>query len=168
MRYHFVHAIDTDLESFWNEVYFDPEFNRALYLSHLQYSFYRVLEERTDADGTRHRRIECSPKVDIPPSARKIIGEATSYVEVGRFDPAARRYRIDVIPAFGGDKLKTSTEIWGESMGAKRIERHATGDANVKMFGLGGLIESLIEKQAREIHEKSADFTNQWIRDKGF
>jgi len=165
MRFEFTHTIDTDLETFWR-VYFDPEFNRALYLDHLRFSTYRVLEEREDAAG-RHRRVECAPKVELPAAVRKLFGDSTGYIENGHFDASTRRYRVDAVPNFGGEKLKTSNEVWAEAAGAKRTSRHARGEAQVKVFGLGSVIEGLIEKQARQIYDESAVFMNRWIREKG-
>jgi hypothetical protein len=167
MRYNFTHIIETDAATFWNRVYFDPEFNRELYLTHLRFSTYIVSEDRLGDDGTRHRRVECVPKIDLPGPIRSMFGDGTGYVEVGRFDPKTQHYHIGVIPKLGGEKIKTTSEIWVQAEGSNRIVRHATGEAQVKVFGLGGTIEGMIEKQAREMHEKSAEFTNRWIRSKG-
>ena len=58
MHYSHRHTIESDVETFW-KLFFDPDFNRALYLEHLKFTTYRVLEDQLAPDGTRQRRIEC-------------------------------------------------------------------------------------------------------------
>jgi hypothetical protein len=40
-------------------------------------------------------------------------------------------------------------------------------DITVKIFGVGGAIESFIERTTRDSFEKAAIFTNEFIREKG-
>ena len=167
MRYTIKQTIETDSDTFWNKLFFDTEFNRSLFVDFLGFTTYRVLEERTDPDGTRHRRVECAPKVELPAAARKIFGDKLGYIEVGRFDPVARRYYVEAIPNVSADKVKTSTEIWLEPVGDKRVERIVNVDNSVKMFGLGTLLEGFVEQQTRDSYSRGAEFTNRWIREKG-
>ena len=83
MRYTQDHLIETDVEKFW-ELFFDPEFNRALYLDHLKFTTFHVVEDVKAADGSRQRRIECVPKIDVPAPARAFFGNSAGYTEVGR------------------------------------------------------------------------------------
>lgn len=168
MRYTIKHTIETDLETFWSKLFFDPEFNRSMFLDHLGFTSYRVLEDRTDPDGTRHRRVESTPKVELPAPARKLFGDNLSYTEVGRFDPSTKHYFVDALPPkVAGDKVKTTSEIWAEPVSDKRIERIVTVDCSVKVFGLGTLLEGIIEQQTRDNYAKAAEYTNRWIREKG-
>lgn len=171
MRYTIKHLIDTDIDTFWNKVFFDPEFNRALFIEALGFTTYNVLEDKRDADGTIHRRIECVPKVELPAAARKIFGHSAGYTEIGTFDPKTRKYTVDVIANMAADKIKTKSEIWVEpratpgTLGDKRVERVVTVDNTVKVFGLGTLLEGFIEQQTRDSYNRGADFTNRWIKE---
>jgi hypothetical protein len=167
VRYTIKQTIETDIDTFWNKLFFDAEFNRSMFVDHLGFTLYKVLEERTDPDGTRHRRVECTPKVELPGPARKVFGDGFSYVEVGRFDPGTRRYTVQVLPKVAADKIKTSSEIWVEALGEKRCERVVSIDNSVKVFGIGTLLEGYVEQQTRDLYAKSAEFTNRWIREKG-
>jgi len=167
VRYTIKHTIETDVDSFWSRLFFDTEFNRALFQDFLGFTTYRVLEEHTDPDGAIQRRVECAPKVELPAPVRKIFGDGVGYVEVGRYDPKLKKYFVEVVPKVGGDKVKTTTEIWTEALGDKRCERVVTVDSTVKVFGLGTFIEGFIEQQTRDLYARAADFTNRWIRDKG-
>ena len=167
MRYTIKHTIETDIDTFWNKVFFEPEFNRRLFTEHLGFTSYQVLEDRTDPDGVRHRRVECVPKVELPAPARKVFGDNLGFVEVGRYDPAVKRYYVQVLPKTGGDKIKTATEIWVEPTGDKRCERIVSVDNSVKIFGIGTLIEGFIEQQTRDSYAKGAEYTNRFIREQG-
>jgi hypothetical protein len=169
VRYTIKHTIETDADTFLNQLFFDSEFNRALFQDGLGFTTYNVLEDSRDPDGTIRRRVEATPKIELPAPARKIFGDSAGYTEIGRFDPAARRYYIEVIPKakVAADKVKTATEIWVEARGDKRCERLVQVDNTVKVFGLGTLIEGFIEQQTRDQYAKAAEFTNQWIRAKG-
>jgi len=167
VRYTIKHTIETDIDTFWNKVFFDPEFNRSMFVDHLGFTTFNILEDRTDPDGTRHRRVECTPKVEMPAAARKIFGDSFGYTEVGHFDPVAKRYHVQVLPKVGADKSKTTTEIWAEARGEKRLERIVTVDNSIKVFGLGTLLEGFVEQQTRDSYAKAAEFTNRWLKEKG-
>ena len=167
MRYTIKHTIETDLETFWSKLFFDAEFNRAMFVEGLQFTTYEVLEDAHDPDGTVRKRVECSPKIELPAAARKIFGNSVGYTEIGRYDPKLKKYFADVVPKVAADKVKTTSETWAEARGDKRCERIVQVDTTVKVFGLGTLLEGFIEQQTREQYAKSAEFTNRWIRDKG-
>lgn len=170
MRYTIKNTIETDIDTFWNKVFFDAEFNRALFVECLGFTTYNVLEDKREADGTIRRRIECVPKVELPAAARKIFGQSAGYTEVGVFDPKTRKYTVDAIANMAADKIKTKSEIWVEprgNPGDKRIERVVTVDNTVKVFGLGTLLEGFIEQQTRDSYNRGADFTNRWIKERG-
>jgi hypothetical protein len=166
MQYKLSHNIETGLDTFWS-LFLDPEFNRKLYLEHLKFTEYNVLEDSVANDGTRVRRVQCLPKIDIPPAAKAFFGNSAGYTEVGRFDPVARRYAMEVSPAFGGDKVKMSGQIWAEPVGPRQVTRHVTGEVTVKIFGLSKLIEKVTQQQSHDTYQKSAEFTNHWIEAKG-
>ena len=167
MRYTIKHTFNTDADTFWNKIFFDADYNKALFEEHLKFSTYRVLEQTTAPDGAVHRRVECVPPVELPAVAKKIFGESVSYIEDGRFDPKQRRFNAEVLPKVGGDKIHTRVVMYTEPRGDKRIERVADVDSSVKIFGVGGVLEAFMEKQMRASYDSAADFTNKWIADKG-
>ena len=167
MRYTIKHTIDTDVDTYFAKVFFDPEFNKTLFLDHLAFTNYKLLDERTEPDGMIHRRVDCTPKVELPAAARKIFGDSVGFIEIGRFDPTQKKYFVQVQPRMAGDKIKTTSEIWAEPRGEKSCERIVVTDNTVKVFGLGTLIEGFIEQQTRDMYARAADFTNRWIKEKG-
>lgn len=167
MRFTIRHTFDIDEDTFWGKLFFDPAYNEALFQDYLKFNVYRVLELDHRDDGTVIRRTECAPPVEVPAAARKVIGDTTSYVEEGRFDPKTKRFTVQVLPKVGGDKIKTQVTMWVEPRGDKKIERIAEVDNSVKVFGVGKLIEGFIEKQTRGTYDSAADFTKRWIAEKG-
>jgi hypothetical protein len=167
VRYTIKHTIETDAETYLGKLLFDAEFNRSLFLDYLGFTTWRIVEDNIDPDGTRHRKVESTPKVELPAAARKIFGDSVGYTEVGRWDPKDKKYYVQVFPNVAGDKIKTTSEVWVEPTGDKRCERVVSVDNSVKVFGIGGLIEGIVEQQTRDLYAKAAEYTNRWIREKG-
>jgi hypothetical protein len=167
MRYTIRHTFDTDEGTFWGKIFFDPAYNEALFLKHLGFQSYKLLELDKQPDGSVKRRVECSPKVEIPAAVKKVIGDSASYTETGRFDPKTRRFSVEVQPRVAGDRIKTKVTMWVEPRGEKKIERVVEVDSTVKVFGVGGMVEKLIEQQTRASYDAAAAFTNRWIAERG-
>jgi len=168
VRYKIQHLFNTDEATFWDKIFFDPEYNEALFAKHLGFNPYRVLEHVTQPDGTILRRVECAPPIEIPAIARKALGDSAAYVEEGRFDPRTRRFSVKVIPRMAADKLKSTALMWLEPRGDKKVERFVEIENEVKVFGVGKVLEAFIEKQTREVYDEASAFTNDWIAKKGF
>jgi len=167
VRYTISHVFDTDADTFWGRLFFDPAYNEALFAGHLKFNQYRVLELDREPDGSIHRRVECAPPIELPAVAKKIVGDSTSYVEDGRFDPKTKRFAVEVVPRVGADVIKTHVTLRVEPRGDKRIERFADVDNTVKVPIAGRLVEAFIQKQTQLVYDSAAEFTNRWIRDKG-
>jgi Protein of unknown function (DUF2505) len=165
MSYTVKHIIDTDVEGFWR-MFFDVEVARAMLREFGSPGTFEILEERTDEQGLLHRRIECRSNVELPSLAKKLVGDGT-YTEVGCFDGNGelKRYSAECIPKVNADKFKTSFEVVAHPIdGGKRVERHITTSNTVKVFGIGGMVEGLLERGQREAHEQSAKFANKWLQ----
>jgi hypothetical protein len=166
VRYTISHVFEIGADGFWDKLFFDPEYNQALFADHLKFNTYRVLELDKRPDGSVHRRVECAPPIELPAVAKKVVGDSTSYVEDGQFDPKTRRFSVVVVPKVGADKIKTRVTLWVEPRGDERVERFAEVDNSVNVFGIGKLVEAFIEKQTRVTYDAAAAFTNAWIKQK--
>lgn len=161
------HTFNTDIGSYWPKVFFDPEYNERLYKDALAFAFYDVLEQKEEPGGVITRRMRTEPKSDAPIIVKKLIGDSLRYTESGRFDPAKKRWAYNIVPSKLADKIHIAGEFWVEPRGDKSIERYCDCDIQVRIFGVGGAVESFIEKTTRENYEKAARFTNDFIREKG-
>jgi hypothetical protein len=168
MQFTVKHNLETDSDTFWDKIFFDDEYNRSLFLDYLRFSDYRVLSLEREDNGTIRRRLEIAPRVEIPKAIKKVLGDSANYVEEGSFDPIAKKWNFVVIPHVASNKIKTHGEMWVEARGEKRVERICVINTEVKVFGIGRLVEEIIEKQTRSSYDQAAVFTNKWIRDKGF
>jgi hypothetical protein len=161
--YTVTHKIETDVDSFWN-AFLDPQLVRALMDDLKEYAGYEVVEERRDESGNFHRRLQCWTKLEIPAIAQKFVGDG-KYAEVGVFDNAKKRYKAQYLPNQNSDKIRTDFEIYARPIGdGTHCERVIEVDNTVKIFGIGGMLASLLERTQREVHQHSADFTNHWLR----
>jgi len=163
MGYSVNHVIDTDVEGLWR-LFFDVELARAMLKAFGNVGSFEILEETTDAQGRRHRRIECRSNVELPGFITKLVGDG-SYTEVGCFDPSIKRYSAQCVPKRGADKFSTSFEITARPLeNGSRCERQITTENKIKVFGIGSMLEGLLERAQRDAHNQSANFINDWIR----
>jgi Protein of unknown function (DUF2505) len=162
MSYTVKHIIYIDVDGLWR-LFFDLDVARAMLREFGNPGTFEILEERTDEQGLLHRRIECRSNVELPSFAKKLVGDGT-YTEVGCFDGKLKRYSAECIPKVNADKFKTSFEITAHPLdGGRRCERQITTHNSIKVFGIGGMIEGLLERGQREAHDQSAKFVNKWI-----
>lgn len=162
------HTFNTDLDTYWSKIFFDAEYNTRLYKEVLQFPTFEILELKEQPDGSRIRRLKIEPKADIPGPVKKIFGDAIIYLESGRFDPAAKRWTYKVETTKMADKINIGGEFWAEPRGEKKIERICQVSCDVSIFGIGGLVEGVIEKTTLDSYEKAYAFTNKFIAEKGY
>ena len=166
MRFTIRHTVDTDVDSFW-EMFFAEDYNEAMFTGALNFSVYRVLSLTREDDGSVARRTENAPPLELPPAVKRVLGDMSTYIEEGRFNASSKRWTADVKPSTMADKIRTHVEVWCEPRGDKRCERIAEVETTVKVFGIGKVMEKIIEQQTRQAYDQSAVFTNKWIADKG-
>ncbi len=86
-----VHEFACTPERFWR-LFFDPEFNAALYRDGLRVEGYAVLASR-ETEEEIQRTITGRPQLKIPAAAQKFVGDRLSFTEEGRFDKRDGRYQ---------------------------------------------------------------------------
>lgn len=165
-RFTLRHTFPTDIDTFWTKVFFELDYNRGLYAA-LKYKVWEQLERRDEPDGTIHRRARLEPSFDVPALLKKVIGDGVSYVETGRYDPKSRRWAFEIVPSKMPDRVKTTGEYWVDARGAKEVERSCAVSIDASIFGIGGALESYLEKTTRESYEVAARFTREWLAARG-
>jgi Protein of unknown function (DUF2505) len=159
------HEIQCDEETFW-KIFFDKDFNAALYKEGLAFPDYSVLELK-ESDKEIFRRVKVTPKMDAPAPVAKVLGSSFSYVEEGTFDRAAKIYRWKSIPSQMAEKVKTDGDVRAQPAGDGKVTRLSKFNYEAKIFAIGGLVESSIEKSLRSGWDKSAVFFNDWLKKRG-
>ncbi len=161
------HTFDCSEDAFWGKLFFDEEYNRRMYYDALNFPLWREISS-DDRGDELIRIIECEPNLgDLPGAIKKVIGDNLRYREEGHYDKASRRYRLKIIPSRLADKMGVEGELFTESAGDGKCKRIFTAKINVKIFGVGTMIEKRLVSDLRRSYDVGAGFTVDYIREKG-
>lgn len=161
------HTFDVDADTFWRETFMNDEFNKDLYVNHLGFTMYDVVEKREEAGGVLYKKVRTAPKAEAPGPVKKLLGDSLTYVEEGRFDPATKRYEFTITPSTLADKIAIRGEFWVEPRGDAKCERFTKTDVDVRIFGVGKIVEGFVEKTTKDSYDKAAARTRAYLREKG-
>jgi hypothetical protein len=153
-------------ETFWQDVFFNPEYQERLYLEGLACDSVELKENTKDEMNRRARRLVFRQKIDAPAPIRKLFGEETTMEERGQFDPQTKRWRFEMIPDRMPDKVRITGETWVEPAGADKVERICSVDFSVSIFGIGSLVEKFMASATADSYVKQAAFTRAFISEK--
>lgn len=163
----FEHTYECSEDTFWNQIFFDEDYNRRLYLEGLRFHEWREIERQDQGEALR-RTVEVVPRIgDLPGPLKKVVGDGIRYKEIGNYDKNRRRYRIEVVPNSLADKLSVTGELFTEPLGEARCRRVFQGDVTAKIFGIGGMLEKRLIEDMQKSYARGAEFTNGYIREKG-
>lgn len=151
-------------EHFFDAMFFDPAYNEALYRQGLGFEQMQILEDVVADDGARTRRMRVKPKLDAPRAVRKLIGDALTYEEHGRYDPATRRWATRIVTSKLADRIQITTDVTTEARGDSECVRVADFVFSVRVLGAGRVFEQFIARTMRENYDKAARFSNEWLR----
>jgi hypothetical protein len=160
-------VFNTDVDTYWSRIFFDPEYNERLYKEGLDFAGYELIELTGEPGERRTRKLRTEPKSDAPAVVRKLIGDSLTYTETGQWDPAKKLWTYSIVTSKLADRLRIGGRLWAEPKGDKKMERVAEIEIEVKILVGSGTIEKFIEKTTRESYVKATAFTNQFIADKG-
>ena len=153
-------------ETFW-AAFLDESYLNALYLEELECRAFAVIEI-----GDTSRKLRIVPKMKLPAPVAKLIGDSFAYEDHGTLDRAKNEWTWRMVqPANLDPKSKPRKDVV-TMHGTVRIE--ATDDGHcrrtdnfsieAKIFGLGGLIESSIEKELQSARAKEYAFLTRWLQ----
>jgi hypothetical protein len=135
----------------FRQVYYSEEFNKSVAEA-------VKLKERTQEeyvrlpDGKERRRVRVVPRVNLPSSLQKLLnGRPLHYEETTVFDPKTRSATFDVDSAAADAVKVTGLAQFIEETGGMRVRFE--GEARVKVFGLGALIERYIVGEVKGRYE---------------
>lgn len=154
---------------FWR-VYLDPAYLRGLYLGELGYKALDVLEVTESS-----RKMRVVPRLNMPGPIESLLGDSFAYEDHGTLDRAKNEWTWSMVqPKVLDPRAKPRKEVV-TTRGVLRVV--ATGERQCrrtdelviesKIFGLGGLIESSAEKEARAAWDKEYPFLTRWIEKLG-
>lgn len=152
-------------ETFW-AVFLDESYLNALYLEELECPAFAVIEI-----GETSRKLRIVPKMKLPAPVAKLIGESFAYEDHGTLDRATHEWTWRMVQPANLDPKSKPRKDAVTMQGTIRVE--ATGDGQcrrtddfsieAKMFGLGSLLESTIEKELQSARAKEYAFLTRWV-----
>lgn len=160
----FDHTFACDVDTFWDRIFFDPDFNRAMFKDHLGFPEWNATVKEDTAEA-RKQIVVVRPPIggDIPAAVKRAIGDNFGYEEHGTFDKKTKRYSVEVKPNIAADKAQVKGEVWLEKIDDNKCRRLARFTIDVKIMMVGKVIEDQIAKNMSQSFDKGADFTNEWI-----
>jgi len=162
-----VHQLPCSAEVFWGTLFFDPEFNRRLFLEHLRFPAWRVAEQR-DSETLLERTVEVTPPSgDLPAPLKAVLGAGLSYRERGRYDKRAQSYSMTAVPSVLSDRLGVSGELSCKTIGEGRSERLFVAKVEARVFAVGGLLEKRIVSDLQSNYDGSAVFIERYLTETG-
>jgi hypothetical protein len=103
-------------------------------------------------DGKERRRVRVVPRVALPAVVQKLLnGRPISYEEITVFNPATRSATF-AVESVAGDTVRVTGEArFTEAPEGVRLRFE--GEAEVKVFGLGGFIERYLVREVKTRYE---------------
>ena len=152
-------------DTFWAS-FFDESYLRALYLEELESRAFDVL-----AISDASRKLLIVPKMKLPAPVAKLIGDSFAYEEHGTLDRATNEWTWRMVQPANLDPKSKPRKDAVTMHGTVRIEPSGEGHCRrtdsftveAKIFGLGGLIESSIEKELQSARAKEYAFLARWL-----
>lgn len=157
-KFTITHEVACNVESFWNH-FLDKDLTTKFYLEVLGYPEYQVLEQSENDTEILRKAIQ-KPKANMPGPVAKLMGTGFSYAEEGHFNKASQIWRWRLQPSTLADKLRIEGTLRVTSLGDTRMRYSTEIEIEAKVFGIGGLIESVFEKNMREESDAYAVFLN--------
>ncbi len=163
MHFEVRNVYNVSKDVFWDKIFFDERYNREAYLEGLGFAHFEIIDFEKNDDGSLERKLSLEPNVEIPDLLRKVIGQRVRYVEHGHFDPSTGRWQYRVIPSQVPDKVEIQGTIWLDKITDHSVERVCECDVNVRILGLGKMVEKLIVETTKAHYDRIYGFTQKYI-----
>jgi hypothetical protein len=109
----------------------------------------KQVEHLVQPDGHERTRTRVVPNVGLPSTVQALLkGQAISYDEIVVYDPSTQRASFS-IRSVAGKTVQVNGEIhFIEEPSGVRL--HFSGEARIKIFGLGAMLERFLVKEVTE------------------
>jgi hypothetical protein len=155
------HEIDCTPERFWG-VFFDEDFTRAMIVDGLDFARCDIdpVQERGDK---RTRTMRVTPKLDVPAAVERLLGSALTYTEDGTYLVSKQLWTYTLRLSVLSDRIRMGGKLRVEPKGEDRCLRVSDLWCEVKILGVGKMVERAAEKNMRDGWNKSATWMNGWL-----
>jgi Protein of unknown function (DUF2505) len=164
-RFRMTHRMECDVDTFWT-TFFDQTFNARVF-SDMGFPSFRVAAQTHEGDAIR-QRLEITPQVRLPNAVKKVLGDRFSYVEEGVFDKSAKVYRFTFLPPPGmrGDRATGGGIMTAEHGPDGTTDRIIEMNFDVRIFGIGGMLEGAAERAAQDVYGAHARASNAYFAER--
>lgn len=154
------HPLRCSVDRFWT-LFFDPAFTREMIVDGLGFASCDIDPIR-DEGAIRRRDMRVTPKLDLPAAVAKLLGPRLGYTEHGRYTVATQSWSYDLILSVLSERIRMGGTVTVDGEG-DRCTRHSKLWVEVRILGLGGLVERAAEKNMRDGWNKAAEWVNGWL-----
>lgn len=157
------HRLDCTPERHW-ELFWDPEWNEKLIVEGLGFMSC-ACDKAVDDGDTRRRQMLVTPKINVPAAVAKLLGPKLAYTEKGVFTKAAQKWTFDTLLSVLTDTIRMGGAVTIRDDGDGVCTRVTELWTDVKIFGIGKLVERAAERNLRDGWAESARWVNGWLAD---
>jgi len=144
----------------YEALYFDEAFNTALCKS---VKLARTLEKRELKDGRLQRVVRIAADRELPATVAKVIGASRiEYAEHLDYRMGSYHGLWKTISSVLTEKVD-SHGTFGFATTRDGVMRVVEGEVNVKIFGIGGVIERFIVADVERSYDDAAHYTQKWL-----
>ena len=160
------HDFECSEKAFW-DTFLNTDYNNEMFCQRMKFPRWELSSFELTDDVMR-RVVEVEPYVaELPMPIKKAIGESIRYREEGKLDRKTGSYSFRVVPSKLADKILISGKQFTQSLGERRCRRIFEAEVQIKIFGIGSLIEKNVVSDMRKSYDVGADFTHDYLRRHG-
>jgi hypothetical protein len=160
------HDFDCSEQAFWN-TFLDQKYNQEMFCGRMKFPRWEVVSFNTTETEMR-RVIEVEPYVgNLPGPIKKVLGDSIRYREEGHLDRKANSYQLKIVPSKLADKILVNGRQYTTPLGDNKCRRIFEATIEVKIFGIGSLIEKNVVSDLTKSYEVGAVFTRNYMQQHG-
>lgn len=164
MKFRLLQVLRVAPATFWDQIFFDEAYNQALYVA-LGFDNMRVLSQEATPASIR-RVLRAEPPIHAPAVIKRKLSGKVFYTEDGTLDLQTRRWTFSSVPSVLPDQVSIRGTIT-LSPHTEGAEHCVDIDVQVSAWGIGNLVEHIIERNTRESFAITIPFTERWAKEKG-
>lgn len=161
VKFTITNEINCNSDIFW-KVFFDKTFNERVHREILGFPDYHIISQQETATQIL-RKITAKPKMNVPDQVGKLLGDAFGYTDDGVFDKTTKVFTWKGIPNLMADQIRAQGAARIEPIGANKVRRIVDITVEVKIFGIGELMEGLAKQHIYDGWNRSGAFMNTFL-----
>ncbi|MFB9903417.1 DUF2505 family protein [Allokutzneria oryzae] len=160
-RFTMAHEVSTDEAGFW-ALFLDDELSKQVFVGEVGYHRWEVADRSGSGQDTK-RTVAFDPARSWPGPVRKLFGSSYGETEKAGF-AAPGVWTWARTPSVQSDKIRMEGALRVEPVAGGRCRAVAEVAVEARIFGVGGLLESSLEKAFREDQNRLVAAYNRRLR----